>query len=1133
MAQDTSTINIDVDGAANASAQLNAVAASANRIDNSFQRIGATSNKSDYQLRKFNRSINKFNRALGKILSPAGKFLKTISKFGFIALAGELALFTAGLLAVKAALITGRAAANLYQVSLKGVSVAAAGVVAAVSAAAAAVRQFNEVSLSPYLGGGSAGIAAARRASAGISPRVSGLLGGEGTQQLTQSLVQGGIAPRNLGAISNTLFSLTGGNTEATVGLARILQAGDAEKSLEAIRGAAGFREDSLKGVTTQEGLLTALKEGGVIRDEFKSIGEDLANTFIGTAKIEFATIKELFADIGEPLLGPLRDSLLQVSRIIREDLLSITAIVNQAGVDSFAPTLVRAVDAVSEFFRSNIVQNIQSLNSFADSIVSAFRSTREFFYDIGGFLKQFEPAADVVIEMFKAMFGAAGGRSLFRTFSELVVANEKAFVAFGQSIGNVFGAILDLFKAGNSGFFGRLTRLADIMNRIAGDLVPAIGKLFEALMPIFDALPALITALANAIEGIVPVVSALATSIALLVNVVAPLASALAGPIGAALLAVAVGGKVGAIATSPGLTRFGGGSAAAGLARGVGIGALGTGVMDTVMAQNLGGLSGAAQVALGARLLGINLPTIGGGTFTAGASAAILGGTAGVVGGGIDAYRQGAITPTNAASSIGGGAIAGGTLLAGVGGMSALAATGVGAGIGAVVIGGMSLWGARNKDRGSDKFAEALDMYVGDLTDPIERSAQQLADQTALRDDLREALASGLDPDGDVFTEFVDRYRPILQQYIDDFENVDQERLQQLLRETDLVDQLSTAIDETETIFDRNLKAITDASGLAGDELMRLADTLGIDLYDAAYNLNNLGMMVSATMDRIDPTMGILPDVSRTSIGRQALTSTASARLNEFLADPNADTLNAFLQSASAAEIARGADPMTAAFGPIAALEQAGRTNTEARIAARELLDLTAARIEAETGGAITQSQIEQAYGSRQFINRYGERVSTQTGFGAAQGLVRAENAVESALSIGSRMDPSERIKILERRLGMEMEGLFGGPGSPYQNAGSIEEQNRLIDDYLLKNDQNLVDQISLLTQIRENTAQTPTIVVNGQVVGGSGTNDRAPLSPASANSYGVAGLGNSIFLQNVSVSPSEPFPGLPDLER
>lgn len=263
---------------------------------------------------------------------------------------------------------------------------------------------------------------------------------------------------------------------------------------------------------------------------------------------------------------------------------------------------------------------------------------------------------------------------------------------------------------------------------------------------------------------------------------------------------------------------------------------------------------------------------------------------------------------------------------------------------------------------------------------------------------------------------------------------------------------------------------------------------------------------MVTATMDRIDPTMGILPDIAKTTLGRQSLTSTASARLDDFLADPNADTLQAFVQSASAAEIARGATPMTAAFGPIAALEQMGRQSPEAARAAQELLALTGGRIEAETEGAITQAQIEQSYGSRQYLNRYGEMVSTTTGFGAAQGLVRAEDAVETALSIGSRMDPLERVKIIEGRMGLVMDELQNTMA--YKQAGSIEEQNKLIDEYLLQNDANLVNQISLLTKIEANTAQAPTVIVNGSVVSGGENSDRASTS------------GNTDFYGNFNIS-------------
>ena len=82
---------------------------------------------------RLNSRFDRMGKTLRSVTSVFGKFISTLGKFSFIALAGQIGLFTAGLLAAKAALITGRAAVSAYQASLRGLSVVAAGVATACS----------------------------------------------------------------------------------------------------------------------------------------------------------------------------------------------------------------------------------------------------------------------------------------------------------------------------------------------------------------------------------------------------------------------------------------------------------------------------------------------------------------------------------------------------------------------------------------------------------------------------------------------------------------------------------------------------------------------------------------------------------------------------------------------------------------------------------------------------------------------------------------------------------------------------------------------------------------------------------------------------------------------------------------
>ena len=424
------------------------------RFSKSIDRTNAQLDRHDNNMGRINHRHRRFARTLDRAIAPLKKFITTLSKLSFVALIGQLAC-SIGLLSAKLALITGRAAVQVYQIALKGLSVTAAGVATAVSVAAAAMRQFNEAMLIPSVGGGMTRRGAQNSAllSRSLGSRTTGLLGGEATTALLAGLAKAGVAPTASRGIARQLINLTGGDAAAVQSIAKAIGSKDSAELRSALSGAAGFRSGSLQESLSTNQLLAALSSGSIVSENYRGVGAGLAGTFIGTAKTEFSGMKNMFADMGQPLLNPFRDAMMDMARIVRENFLGMSLLIQRFGADSFAPTLVTLVEKTMDFIRSNIFDHLENIEQMGESFVGFFRSIRDFFQGIGAFLVQFEPAANVVIDMFRAMGATGGGRGLFRSFSDLVVKNAEAFKSFGASIGNVFGTIFDLLKSGQSGF--------------------------------------------------------------------------------------------------------------------------------------------------------------------------------------------------------------------------------------------------------------------------------------------------------------------------------------------------------------------------------------------------------------------------------------------------------------------------------------------------------------------------------------------------------------------------------------------------------------------------------------------------------------------------------------------------------
>ena len=846
-----------------------------------------------------NRSFNSFGNILRGLTRPLTSFVKTLSKISGIALAGQIALFTGALLAMKLALITGRAAVDLYQIALKGLSVAAAGAATALAVAAAAMRQYNEAMMAPTFGGGRAGFQQAARVnrSIGVSRVASGMLGGEASTAVIAGLSKAGVSSTMAPMLTRQLINLAGGDPASVQAIAKAIGSGDLSTATKAVEGASGFRADSLQGVTSMQGLLSAVAGGSVVAENYQGLGGMLASTFVGTLKTEFAGLKTLFADLGEPLLVPFRNAFIEMSRILRADVLSMGQVIQKFGADSFAPTLVTIIERTSEFVRSNVINNLQNVEQMGESFVGFFRGVRDFFHGIGAFLVQFEPAADVVIEMFRAMGASGGGRGLFRSFSDLIVKNSEAFVAFGTSLGNVMGAIFDYLDQGQSGFFAKLPLLSDILDRIAFDVFPALTSVMAAIMPALEALPDILSNLADVLRDYVAPV----------LGVVAQLVAGIGGS-----------GSMGAAALLGGFMFMKGG---------------GVGKVRKSLREGMRRGPNPARAQMGMRAMNA-------------ASGILMGGTI-AAGGIMESYQSGGMGGT--LMSAGGGAAMGaaiGSIIAPGVGTAIGAAVGAAAGIAASVVAdilgkparakrvtaGFDAYGKAMMDldtaamtrlesqeqlnallderalinaAGSEVFMEEREVYErsGFLTKVINQSKQggPLGMLPGFLGDVGKYTPVGLA--NRAFGFFADKISPNEMVATMDPTSENYQALRNLMIDKGFVSEKDAGPDEiaaalqnsnivdalTSTInrinfenqkYDSQLAQLTLSTGLASDEVANLADTLGINLKKSINETGVTAMMLAETLDEIDMTKVFLPEFARTPMTQAELRTTASAAM-------------------------------------------------------------------------------------------------------------------------------------------------------------------------------------------------------------------------------------------------------------
>ena len=925
-------------------ARIKAVEKQLKRMQDTVSRMDRKGGGINDTFKKLDNRMGKLGRTVKGVMGLFTKLLTTMAKFGFLAMAGELAIFTAGLLAIKLALITGRAAASLYQVALKGLSVTAASAATALSVAAAAMRQFQEAQLSPFLGGGRQGRALVGRGGRGFGATTAGLLGGEGAGQVSAALARAGFREGSAVGLAQNLGAMTNYDPKAMMQIISALggakKGGGLSPAISAITSAVGFKPNTNISASNVQGLVGLINSGSLTSSAFAGQGGHLGSSFIGTAKTSFTGLKDMFADMGGDMLEPMRQSFLDIANILRENFLSLQTIIQKFGADSMGPTMVTIFDRMMKFITNNIIDHLDNIKEMGENFVGFFKAVKNFFVAMGDWLGKYEPAANVIIDMFKAASGA-NKSSLFSNFSKGLTDNADKIKEFGAGMGRLFGGIFSIFDSGNRGFFGGIDRIVGITDTIVEKLIPALVNFFSSASPIMERLPTIIEGLASALHMIAPVIHILATVLGSLVGALGAISGG-SGPVSALL---GFGGM--AYMANGGMTGL--------MGRG------GGGVMASLTGQG-GALNGWRNMYAqdGSRLMQDGWPTKmslhsmkGGGTPRflqprtrmgrkwAGQNTrmgrlqrARVGPMAGVMGGVMAAGGiMGAFNEGGGASNVMNGAIGGAMLGASIGSVVPLFGTAAGAIGGAVIGGGLSyaagLWGKNKKQKASERLVEAVmgADYSANVGAGKSRRAK-FNTQSDLLELWNDALASG-DGDSEAMAVFMraQGLNPDDYHRDDYFEKLKGEGFGKKVK-TGLDDMLRKerqnevkAIRQVNNVLGQFGSHLTIGADAVGEFI---SGVLGRDLMDMSTGqLQAAALMMTADQMNFSRNNAIIPDIGNSGLAIAERSASASAALNAIIGgDMTSATITDFLTKQAGYEISLGNNADVAGMSGILELQ-------------------------------------------------------------------------------------------------------------------------------------------------------------------------------------------------------------------
>ena len=499
--------------------------------------ITAFTNTLEKRLGRTNKALTRvangfeigLGQAIGTTLKRLADFGKTILKLNFKGLALEVGLVTVGLLAMKAALASGKAIMRAWDstVSFARVAVAglAGGVIALVSALAAANRQFSQMQLAPFIGGLQQARASLRApmADAGL-----GVMGMQAITQAASTMGRAGISS-NTTALMREMGNIASGDPKQFQAMAQAIsqvkQTGSSAAGVDVLKGMGPqfAKQAAAAGSMSADEFMSALASGELTPEAFTGQLDKLNNTLMGRFKGLIQRFYTQFADMGAIFLVPLTNALNDVEFIFSRTLFRVRGAIQEFGMETFIPGLVGSMETFTDWLTTIIVRDLPRImevfGKIADWWTDFKRGSGRFFGELGESMEKFRVAGNHAWTMVKNLFGEIGDfvKGRFGTWKDSIEETATAFEQFGTSIGKLIAGALAVMTQYKDEFFKILPELNEFIAYIAEEVFPVMAdfasqfvKAFKSALPVITMVVAAFLPLLKVLNSLIGVIAEL-----------------------------------------------------------------------------------------------------------------------------------------------------------------------------------------------------------------------------------------------------------------------------------------------------------------------------------------------------------------------------------------------------------------------------------------------------------------------------------------------------------------------------------------------------------------------------------------------------------------------------------------------
>lgn len=236
--------------------------------------------------------------------------------------------------------------------------------------------------------------------------------------------------------------------------------------------------------ITTKKGLQKAIDTGSLAKEAgVEGQFEQVSGTLINKLKGYFNVLKNQFADMGQPMLEPLKAAAEQVFRILRRGFMKIQHSTQSFGMGNMLTGLVNLVQKATDILVKFINKNVGSVEGIFEKMGNWWNRFRDGWDMIADKLRPLIGGAKVIEGFFLQIFKHVRNifNSKFGQFNDFLMKNEGQIKELGDGIGLLLENI--------SAALGEYTKLQQKLLPFVNDLVKGLAGIAGHITSVMKAL--------------------------------------------------------------------------------------------------------------------------------------------------------------------------------------------------------------------------------------------------------------------------------------------------------------------------------------------------------------------------------------------------------------------------------------------------------------------------------------------------------------------------------------------------------------------------------------------------------------------------------------------------------------------